>query len=77
MPHRLRNTTWLNENFSLARDIKATEFLTLHIAADAFNAFNRTQFSFPNTGINSGAFGLVGGQANSPRQFQFDFKIMF
>ncbi len=74
---RLRNTTWLNENFSLARDIKATEFLTLHIAADAFNAFNRTQFSFPNTGINSGAFGLVGGQANSPRQFQFDFKIMF
>ncbi|HXW15952.1 MAG TPA: hypothetical protein VEN79_15705, partial [Terriglobia bacterium] len=73
----LRNTTALNENFSLVRDIKPTEFLTLHIAADAFNAFNRTQFSAPSIAINSANFGQVGAQANAPRTFQFETKIIF
>jgi hypothetical protein len=76
-PYRLRNTTWLNENFALMRDIKIREFLTLQFAMQAFNAFNRTQFSAPNLSINSGAFGEIGGQANTPRQVQFNVRLTF
>ena len=73
---RLRNTTGLSENFSLMRDIKTYENFTIHIAFDAFNAFNRTQFNAPGTSL-AGGFGQIGGQANAPRQFQGDVKIVF
>ena len=61
------------------RDIKLYESISLHVAIDAFNAFNRTQFSAPNpqTNINSVSFGEIGGQANTPRQFQGDVKLIF
>ena len=73
---RLRNTTGLSENFSLMRDIKTYENFTIHIAFDAFNAFNRTQFGTPGTSL-AGGFGQITGQANAPRQFQGDVKIVF
>jgi hypothetical protein len=73
---RLRNTTALNESFSLMRDIKTYENVTIHIAVDAFNAFNRTQFSTPGYSL-AGGFGQITSQANSPRQFQGDVKIIF
>jgi hypothetical protein len=73
---RLRNTTSLSENFSLMRDIKTYENVTIHIAVDAFNAFNRTQFATPGTSL-AGGFGQIGSQANGPRQFQGDVKIIF
>ena len=76
-PYRLRNTSGFNENFSLMRDVKIREYLTLHFSADAFNAFNRTQFSAPSLSTNSGGFGEIGGQANTPRQFQFNAKLLF
>ncbi len=75
--YRLRNTTGLNENFSLMRDIKLRESFTIHIALDAFNAFNRVQFSAPSIAFNSGGFGQITGQANSPRQVQGDVKLIF
>ncbi len=77
LAYGLRNTPVINEDFSLSRDIKIKEYLTFHFAVDAFNAFNRTQFSAPSTAINSAAFGLIGGQANTPRRFQFDAKLIF
>ena len=79
LAYRLRNTSGFNENFSIMRDIKLYESISLHVAFDAFNAFNRTQFSAPNpqTNITSTSFGEIGGQANTPRQFQGDVKIIF
>ena len=59
------------------RDIKTYENIKIHIAVDAFNAFNRTQFATPGTSLDSGGFGQIGSQANGPRQFQFDVKIIF
>ncbi|HXW13981.1 MAG TPA: TonB-dependent receptor, partial [Terriglobia bacterium] len=76
-PYRLRNTTWLNENFALMRDIKLRENLTLQFAGQVFNAFNRTQFSAPSLAINSAAYGEVSGQSNTPREFQFNAKLVF
>ena len=52
---RLRNTTGLSESFSLMRDIKTYENINIHIAFDAFNAFNRTQFATPGTSLGSEA----------------------
>ncbi len=75
--YRLRNTTVLSENFSLMRDIKLHENFTLHIAVDAFNAFNRTQFSAPSTNTTSSGFGQITGQANAPRQVQGNVKLIF
>ena len=77
MAFKLRNTTLINEDFSLSRDIKIREYMTFHFAVDAFNAFNRTQFSAPSIAINSAAFGLIGGQANTPRRFQINAKLIF
>ncbi len=45
--------------------------------AEFFNAFNRVQFSPPGTRVDSINFGVVGGQANSPRQVQLSLKLAF
>jgi len=42
-----------------------------------FNAFNRVQFSPPGTRVDSGNFGVVSGQNNTPRQIQLSVKLMF
>jgi hypothetical protein len=45
--------------------------------AEFFNAFNRVQFGTPGTQRDSGNFGVVGGQANGPRQIQLALKLVF
>ncbi len=45
--------------------------------AEFFNAFNRVQFNPPATRVDSSNFGVVSGQANSPRQVQLSVKLMF
>jgi hypothetical protein len=47
------------------------------LRVEFFNAFNRTQFGNPNTQVDSGNFGIVSGQANSPRQIQLALKLLF
>jgi hypothetical protein len=47
------------------------------LRVELFNAFNRTQFDNPNTQVDSGNFGIVSGQANSPRQIQLAVKFLF
>jgi hypothetical protein len=45
---------------------------------ELFNAFNRVQFGAPGTQVdNPGSFGVVGGQANGPRQIQLALKLLF
>ncbi len=59
-----------NENVGLGKSFNLTERFRLDFRAEAFNLFNRTVFSNPNTNLNSSAFGIVSGQANSPRDMQ-------
>jgi hypothetical protein len=49
----------------------------LQARVEAFNAFNRVQFSGPNTSVTSGSFGVVSGQANTPHQLQFGIKLLW
>jgi hypothetical protein len=44
---------------------------------EAYNAFNHTRFQGPNTTLNSGSFGVITGQANSPREAQAELKFYF
>jgi hypothetical protein len=64
-----------NENVSLGKSFPLTERFRLDFRAEAFNLFNRTVFSNPNTNLNSSAFGIVSGQANSPRDMQMALKL--
>jgi hypothetical protein len=43
---------------------------------DAFNTFNRVNYSNPSTTITSSTFGQITG-ANPPRQMQFGLKFSF
>ncbi len=73
----LRNTWGFNENFALMRNIKIRENMSFQLQVDAFNAFNRVQFTAPSIAINSASFGQIGGQANQPRIFQLEGKFLF
>lgn len=44
---------------------------------EALNAFNRVQFSGPNTSVTSNSFGVISGQANAPRQLQLALKLLW
>ena len=72
---KLRSFPNLNENVSLGKAFPVTEHLRLDFRAEAFNIFNRTVFASPKANLNSNAFGLVNGQANSPRQMQLALKL--
>jgi hypothetical protein len=51
--------------------------VTAQVRIEALNAFNRVQFSAPNSSVTSSSFGVVTGQANAPRQLQFGFKLLW
>jgi hypothetical protein len=56
---------------------KLGESKNLQFRADFFNAFNHPWFSNPNTNIQSGAVGTIGGTNNSPRIIQLALKFNF
>jgi hypothetical protein len=55
------------------------ESLNIEFRFEAFNVFNRVQFSGGNTSYSpeNPAFGLTGGQANLPRLCQATLKVNF
>jgi hypothetical protein len=65
----------LNENVSLGKSFDITEAFRIDFRAEAFNVFNRTVFSSPNSNLNSTSFGVISGQSNAPRQMQFGLKL--
>jgi hypothetical protein len=67
-----------NLDLSMFKNFKPMETLTLQFRAEAFNATNTVQFSAPGTSLNTpSTFGVIAGQANSPRQIQFGLKLLF
>jgi hypothetical protein len=66
-----------NYDLSLFKEFRTTEKIKVQFRAEALNAFNRVQFSAPNTGVTSSSFGRVSTQANAPRQIQFGLKLLW
>jgi hypothetical protein len=66
-----------NWDLSVVKDFRAFERMRVQFRSEFFNAFNRTQFGNPDTGINSSTFGRISSQYNIPRQIQFGLKILF
>ncbi len=54
-----------------------TEQVKLQLRGEAFNAFNRPQFSSPSTDPTSPNFGKITGQTNAPRYIQLALKLAF
>lgn len=54
---------------------KLREGARLELRLESFNALNHPQFCGPDAGVNGPTFGLVTGQANSPREVQMAMKF--
>ena len=77
MPN-LRADGMKNFDLSLFKNSSFNEGkLHVQFRAEFFNAFNRVQFNPPGNQVDSGNFGVVGGQVNSPRQIQLALKLAF
>jgi hypothetical protein len=77
MPH-VRTPFFLNEDFSVFKGVRFTESVHLQFRAEMYNVFNRVVFAGPAANINNpGTFGVIGGQANTPRLVQFAMKLIF
>jgi hypothetical protein len=74
---RLRADSVRNLDLSLFKHFTLRGHTRLQVRVEAFNALNRVQFSAPNTSVTSGSFGIVNGQANTPRQLQFGLKVLW
>jgi hypothetical protein len=72
-----RLPAWLNEDFSLIKNIPVDEKRSFEFRAEFFNIFNRTVFDFPDSDAASPTFGRLFGQSNPPRQIQFVLKFQF
>ena len=66
-----------NLDFALFKSFRCREWLTAQLRGEAFNASNTVHFSDPNQTRNSNQFGIISGQANSPRQMQVGLKLLF
>ncbi|HYO82540.1 MAG TPA: TonB-dependent receptor [Bryobacteraceae bacterium] len=74
----IRTFPFINEDFSVLKDIAIVEGHRLQFRAEAFNVLNRVVFGSPGSNINAPAnFGRIGSQANSPRSIQLALKYMF
>ena len=66
-----------NFDLSLFKNFDLRPGITAQFRIEALNAFNRVQFSAPNTSVTSSSFGVISGQANAPRQMQFGLKLLW
>jgi hypothetical protein len=66
-----------NFDLSFFKSFTVRTGLTAQVRIEALNAFNRVQFSSPNTSVTSSTFGVISGQANAPRQLQFGLKLLW
>ncbi len=64
-------------DFSVFKDFSVTEDMALQFRTEFFNLTNTPVFGAPNTRFGTGAFGVIGRQANTPRQIQFALRLTF
>ena len=65
-----------NWDFSLHKDTRIREAMTLQFRAEFFNFFNHAQFNNPNGNFNSSLFGYV-STARDPRIGQMSMKFLW
>jgi len=73
----LRTDRVRNVDLSLFKHFTLARAMRLQARVEAFNVLNRVQFGSPNTSVTSPSFGVVTGQANTPRQLQFGVKVLW
>lgn len=73
----LRSDPTKDFDFSLLKDFTIGDRVVVQPRFDAFNAFNRPQFSSANTSPTSSSFGYVTKQLNTNRQLQAGIHILF
>ncbi|MBI1873932.1 MAG: TonB-dependent receptor [Acidobacteria bacterium] len=73
----LRTDSVRNVDLSVFKLVSLSGRVRLQARIEAFNALNRVQFGSPNTSVTSSSFGVVTGQANTPRQLQFGVKVLW
>jgi hypothetical protein len=81
-----RNTftapSWSNLDFSLIKDTRITESMSLQFRAEFFNVLNEATFALPfiggaNETLSNPYFGLLTNTATPERQIQFGVRLMF
>jgi hypothetical protein len=73
----LRVDSVRNFDLSLFKSFPVKGSVTAQLRIESLNAFNRVQFSAPNTSVTSSSFGVISGQANAPRQTQLALKLLW
>ncbi|MBY0506798.1 MAG: carboxypeptidase regulatory-like domain-containing protein [Bryobacteraceae bacterium] len=66
-----------NIDISMIKNIKLVERFTLQFRAEAFNAFNRTNFNGPELNPTNRNFGKITSAANLPRVYQLALRLRF
>jgi hypothetical protein len=73
----MRSMGVANFDFSMSKKTTISERFSLAFRAEAYNIFNRVQFSPPNTQPGNATFGQVTAQYNQPRLLQFALRLTF
>lgn len=63
-------------NIALMRNIRLVEKVTMQLRVETYNTFNHTNWSNPNTSLNSTSFGIISGNGE-PRKMQIAAKLNF
>jgi hypothetical protein len=74
--HPLDSPGLMNWDLALQKDTVASEKLRVQFTAEAFNVFNRVNFSPPNASFGTPQFGTI-TSANPGREIQFGLKLLF
>ncbi|MBM3737649.1 MAG: hypothetical protein FJW39_17860 [Acidobacteria bacterium] len=77
MHPNLRQDRAENFDFSVFKNFKIRERMTVQFRAEWFNFTNSPIFASPNTTVGTAPFGTVTAQENGPRQTQLALKFLF
>jgi len=72
-----RTGTFSNVDFSVLKDTKITERLTLQFRSEFFNLFNQHAFNVPASVLGSPGFGVASSTVLPEREIQFGLKLLF
>jgi hypothetical protein len=67
----------VNLDFSLIKNFPITETSRVQLRGEAFNITNTPVFGLPNTTVGNPGFGVIGSQANQPRNLQIALKLIW
>jgi hypothetical protein len=66
-----------NLDFGIFKDFPITESMKMQLRAEFFNFTNSVRFATPYSAYGDSGFGLLSGQANSPRRTQIAVRFEF